>query len=62
MSFCFFVKDHQDLDHLAPVIFFLKKEYKILILLENENLLVDNRIKFLNNLCFASIKLKQNLK
>ncbi len=60
MSFCFFVKDHQDLDHLAPVIFFLKKEYKILILLENENLLVDNRIKFLNN--FVEVKLikKQN--
>ena len=55
MSLCFFVKDHQDLDHLTPIIKFLKNNYNILILLENEKLFNDNRLKFISN--FSEIKL-----
>ncbi len=60
MSLCFFVKDHQDLDHLTPIIKFLKNNYNILILLEDEKLIDDNRLKFISN--FSEIKLikKQN--
>ena len=61
MSLCFFVKDHQDLDHLTPIIKFLKNSHKILVLLENEKLINDNRLKFIEN--FSEIKLieKENL-
>ena len=61
MSICFFVKDHQDLDHLTPIIKFLKNSHKILVLLENEKLINDNRLKFIEN--FSEIKLieKENL-
>ena len=60
MSLCFFVKDHQDLDHLTPIIKFIKNHYNILILLENEKLFDDKRLKFISN--FSEIKLikKQN--
>lgn len=60
MSLCFFVKDHQDLDHLTPITKFLKNNYNILILLEDEKLFDDNRLKFISN--FSEIKLikKQN--
>lgn len=48
MSLCFFIKDHQDLDHFVPIINFLKKEKKIIIFLEDKKLIEDNRIKFIS--------------
>jgi len=48
MSLCFFIKDHQDLDHFVPIITFLKDNNKILVNLENDELIGDNRINFIN--------------
>jgi len=48
MSLCFFIKDHQDLDHFVPIITFLKDNNKILVNLENDELISDNRINFIN--------------
>ena len=58
MSLCFFVKDHQDLDHLTPIINYLKNSYKILILLENKNLIDDKRLKLIEK--FSKIHLIKN--
>ena len=60
MSLCFFIKDHQDLDHFIPIINFLKKENKIIIFLENEKLIDDNRIKYISEFIEIEIFKKKN--
>jgi len=60
MSLCFFIKDHQDLDHFIPIIDFLKKENKIIIFLENEKLIDDNRIKHISEFVEIEIFKKKN--
>ena len=60
MSLCFFIKDHEDLDHLVPIIVFLKDNNKIFINLENEDLLNDNRVKLISEFVEINKVFKDN--
>lgn len=51
-NLCFFIKDHQDLDHFCPIISKLQKNNKVFIILEDKKFKNDPRLEYIitNNL------------
>ena len=46
-NLCFFIKDHQDLDHFCPIINILQARNKIFLVLEDEKFTYDPRLKYI---------------